>query len=213
MLYDNCTKYLSDRLENVQRRAAIACTRAFSRTSHSNLLKELGWDRLETRRTYYKLCLFHKIINRQTQPYLHTLIPARHAQISSHNLRNRDQFIVPFARLSSYAKSYIPSTTHMWNNLPSELTSIGSSASFKHHLKRKLQTKPNPIYQSGMGHAFINLSRIRMGLSGLKSQLYEHGIIPNNYCINCPNTAETPIHYFIECPRFAVQRELYFLVS
>ena len=98
----------------------------------------------------------------------------------------------------------------MWNNLPSELTSIGSSASFKHHLKRKLQTKPNPIYQSGMGHAFINLSRIRMGLSGLKSQLYEHGIIPNNYCINCPNTPETPIHYFIECPRFAVQRELYF---
>ena len=209
VLYDNCTKHLSDRLENVQRRAAIACTRAFSR---ANILAELGWDRLDARRNYYKLCLFHKIINGQTQPYLRTLVPARHAQLSSHNLRNRNQLIVPFARLSSYSKSFIPSTTQLWNNLPTTLTSIGSSSSFKRRLKMNLQSKPNQIHQSGMGSAFINLSRIRMGLSGLRSQLYDHGIILNNYCIHCPNTrnADTPMHYFVKCPRFSVQRELYF---
>jgi hypothetical protein len=197
VLYDNCTKYLSNRLEKVQPRAAIACTRAFSRTSHSNLLNELGWHRLEERQTYYILCLFHKIINRQTQPYLHASVPARHAQISSHNVRNRDQLVIHFARLSSYSKSFIPFTTYLWNNLPSDLTSIVSSAAFKRHLKKKLQTKPNPIYQSGMGCAFINLSRIRMSLSDLRSQLYNHGIVPNNYYINSPNTAETPLHYLL----------------
>ena len=131
--------------------AAIACTRAFSRTSHSNLLAELGWDRLDARRNYYKLCLFHKIINGQTQPYLRTLVPARHAQLSNHNLRNRHQLIVPFTRLSSYSKSFIPSTTQLWNNLPTTLTSIGSSSSFKRRLKMNLQCKPNPIHQSTNG--------------------------------------------------------------
>ena len=140
------------------------------------------------------------------------LFLARHAQLSNHNLRNRHQLIVPFARLSSYSKSFIPSTTQLWNNLPTTLTSIGSSSSFKRRLKMNLQCKPNPIHQSGMGSAFINLSRIRMGLIGLRNQLYDHDIILNNYCIHCPNTrnADTPMHYFAKCPLYSVQRELYF---
>jgi len=49
-----------------------------------------------------------------------------------------------------------------------------------------------------------------MRLYSLNIQLCEHGIIPNNDCTNWSNTTETSIHYFIECLRFAVQRELYF---
>ena len=44
VIYNNCTKETSNRLESCQRRAAIACTRAYQRTNTITLLEELGWD-------------------------------------------------------------------------------------------------------------------------------------------------------------------------
>ena len=51
VIYNNCTREQSRRLEACQRKAAIACTRAYRRTNTENLLNELGWSKLEDRRT------------------------------------------------------------------------------------------------------------------------------------------------------------------
>ena len=77
IIYNNCTQEQSKRLEACQRRAAIACTRAYKRTSTTRLLKELGWPRLETRRTYFSQLLLFKIANNLTPPYLKMLLPRR----------------------------------------------------------------------------------------------------------------------------------------
>ena len=42
MIYDNRPAFISHSIEQVQRRAALACTGAYRDTSHVSLLKELG---------------------------------------------------------------------------------------------------------------------------------------------------------------------------
>ena len=68
----------SDSYEILQRNAAFICTGAFRITSHEILLKELGWSKLENRRTLHRLTLFYKIIHSLTPVYLRqacTIIP------------------------------------------------------------------------------------------------------------------------------------------
>ena len=72
VLWDSCLKSEPDFLEKKNRRkAALICTGAFRITSHERLLKELGWSKLETRRTLHRLALFYNI----SLPY--SYLPAR----------------------------------------------------------------------------------------------------------------------------------------
>ena len=52
-IYDNCPKYLSNRLEHLQMEAARICTGAMRQTRADKLLTEVGWERLECRRTFH----------------------------------------------------------------------------------------------------------------------------------------------------------------
>ena len=70
VIYNYCTKETSTRLESCQRRAAIACTRAYRRTNTITLLEELGWDKLETRRTYLCHILMYKLTNALVPEYM-----------------------------------------------------------------------------------------------------------------------------------------------
>ncbi len=42
IIFDNCLNYLTWKMENIQRQAAIAATRAYNNTSHQQLLLECG---------------------------------------------------------------------------------------------------------------------------------------------------------------------------
>ena len=44
IVWDNCSRYLSDLLEGVQYRAAKIVSRGIQRTSHDIIYRELGWD-------------------------------------------------------------------------------------------------------------------------------------------------------------------------
>ena len=57
-IYDNCPKYLSNRLEQLQMEAARICTGAMRQTSAGKILTEVGWERLECRRKFHKLIMF-----------------------------------------------------------------------------------------------------------------------------------------------------------
>ena len=63
ILYDSCTKELSQKLEAIQLEAARIVTGAKKRTSHSALYKELGWQSLEQRRHTHKLLKCYSIID------------------------------------------------------------------------------------------------------------------------------------------------------
>ena len=61
---------IMQKLESVQYRAALAVSGAWKGTSKSKLYIELGWESLSQRRWFRRMCLFYKILNNGTPPYL-----------------------------------------------------------------------------------------------------------------------------------------------
>ena len=48
-------------IESVQYQAAIIATGCWQGKNREKLLKEIGWESLEVRRTFHRLTLYHKI--------------------------------------------------------------------------------------------------------------------------------------------------------
>ena len=61
-------------IESIQYNAALAITGAVRGTSREKLYQELGFESLQQRRWYRKLCCLFKIINNQSPIYLFQLI-------------------------------------------------------------------------------------------------------------------------------------------
>ena len=59
----------------------------------------------------------HKIVNGEAPSYLIDLLPNRTDNAVAYNLRNKNDFKIPFSRLCSYENSYYPSTLKFWNEL------------------------------------------------------------------------------------------------
>ena len=70
IIYYPCLKSESDAIEKFQRKAALVCSGAFRITSNERLLNELGWGKMETRKTVHRQTLFYKILNSLSPPYL-----------------------------------------------------------------------------------------------------------------------------------------------
>ena len=68
-------KSINSKLESVQYNAALVIPGAIKGTSRSKLYKELGLESLKSRRTFRRLCSFHKILSTGLPTYLFSLIP------------------------------------------------------------------------------------------------------------------------------------------
>ena len=94
-------------------------------SSVSSMLHHLQWPTLENRRTYLKLLLFYKIekslvdININLQP------------IDSVTRGHSCRYTIPLITTDTFANSFLPLTTKMWNNLPELLVTIDSFNEFK----------------------------------------------------------------------------------
>ena len=87
VLYVNCPKYLSDRLESVQLDAARVCIGALPQSNCQKPLSEIGWETLQTRREWHKLIHKYKIVNQLVPDYLRSHCPdlvSRTGQCSQH---------------------------------------------------------------------------------------------------------------------------------
>ena len=208
-LYDNCSVYLKKRLENTQRRAALACTRAYSHTQHDILLSEVGWERLDTRREYLKLCTFYKIVNNLSPQYLHILLPP--IRNTTYNLRRNMIPAIP-TRLTQFTNSFFPKTITKWNALDEYIQQKRTLGSFKAALrKQKYHNRRSKLKSHGYGSGQINHARLRMGLSGLNYHRYTYHFITNFTCKNCTeNQREDSCHYLFHCPRFKAHRDKMF---
>jgi hypothetical protein len=80
VIYNNCTRGQSNRLESCQRKAAVACTRSYQKTNTTALLQELGWPKLETRRNFLRHILILKMANGIVPEYLKFLLTPSHDQ-------------------------------------------------------------------------------------------------------------------------------------
>jgi hypothetical protein len=207
IIYSNLTQEQSQRLESCQRMAAVACTGAYRRTNTEDLLHEVGWPTLETRRNYNTLILMYKMSHNMTPPYLRNLLPLRQGR--HHQTRHEETFIPIRARTQKYNKSVIPATIRRWNALDSKIRTSPSISRFKLNLKKYMFTT-RPEYLSRVRErASIQHTRLRLGVSPLKQHLFSHGIIPSPFCEKCTQgSEETATHYLLKCPAHTVHRQI-----
>ena len=210
LIFDDCSDYLSEQLESIQRQAMLAATRAYKRTPTSTLLKECGLLSLKSRRTIAKLTLFHKIMAGKAPGYLQELVPGQTGdQIDHvHNLRNSQDLRLSLIKKNYFLKSYIPSTVRAWNSLSANVKSISTVDTFKLNLNKiygKLECYKPYLSFSSCGH--IHLSRIRMGLSGLNAQRHKFHLTDVKICGNCNYRLETDEHFLFFCPAYAAPRQ------
>jgi hypothetical protein len=110
--WDNCGVSNSCKLERLQLEAARIITGLPIFTNTEYLYRETGWERLEERRTRIKLQLLYNIQNGSTPSYLHDLIPPTIQSTTIYPLRNGNDIIVPFCRLSLTRDSFVSANLH-----------------------------------------------------------------------------------------------------
>ncbi len=223
VIFDNCTVYLKQRMESLQRRAAVVCTCAFRNTSYERLLGELGWNTLDQRRKLARLSLFYKMnhkkcdVNNQcidcenmvgVPEYLKNLVPKKVSDRSDYYLRNANDLTTVKTKKVKVYNSYVPKTVRDWNNLDG-YRYTPSLSSFKASYKKGMLRSPNQLHYFELGDANIYHTRLRLGLSHLKSHLFTYNLIDSPIC-GCGLESETVDHYVLRCPVFGLARiEMY----
>jgi len=194
-------------LENVQWQAALTITWAYQNTSHECLLKELGLDLLSKRRSKAKLLLLYKIKNGQTPQYLQEILPKQVGDCVEYNTRNAENIRLPKITKNYFLKSFLPSSIKLWNTLDIQIRQIADLDGFRKAIS--LIFTPGILYKpyiAGNDKGFIQISRMRMGLSGLNAHRKRYHFIENSNCPNCRSRIEDSVHFLLECPAYAALR-------
>jgi hypothetical protein len=206
VLYHNCTFTQSEYLESFQRKAAIICTGAYRHTSHKLLLEELSWDPLDIRRENHKLIMFYKLKNNLAPNYITKHIPLPLSATNHYSLRNITNLKPPYARLTMSRNSFFPSTTRLWNNLPSKSKTALTTIAFKKSLKTPYSNTKNSYFTKCYGQIGNLITRLRLGLSALNSHRFKYNFIESPYCNHCHIIIETTHHYLFTCPAYTIPR-------
>ena len=203
-VWDGCSIEQADKLERLQLEAARIVTGLPRYASSQSLYFETGWELLSERRRVRKLMLFHKIHKGLAPSFLHDLLPPMGENRTSYKLRNCKDYSTPRTRLRHSTLSFFPSTINLWNKIPLETRDSDSVNSFRSgiHIKQKCA----PVYFS-YGKRKLNIlhTRLRHISSTLNYDLFRINV-KNDACCQCGNKCENVFHYFLECPRYNVQR-------
>ena len=159
-VWNGCTQIDVNRLEQIQLTAAQIVTGLPVFSSLNSLYLETGWESLAERRKNKKLSLMYKIINNEAPLYLPDLLPRSIEAASNYNLRNSQNFEIPFTRLCSFETSFFPSTIRLWNNLDNPTSNATSLLQFKISL-RQPPYKPHAFLTSQHRKQDIMLTRLQ----------------------------------------------------
>ena len=92
----------------------------------------------------------YKIIHNDAPSYLSDLLPNRVNEAVSYDLRNHQNFQVPFSRLCSFDSSFFPSTLRLWNGLDISVRNSPTLLEFKTKIWNQAQKdKANAILSIG----------------------------------------------------------------
>ena len=154
-----------------------------------------------------KIQFIYKHFENLLPPYLENLIPNTLQEMTDYNLRNRDDIMLPKSKKNYFLKSFIPSSIKTWNESKKEIRQAASYDTLKAKLKNIFAKQSSKLFLRGDSKESINHSRIRMGLSALKSQRKKYHFIPDSICDSCNARCETPDHFYLHCPTFAAHRQ------
>lgn len=133
-VWDPHTQQLQHKLEMVQRRAARFVTgRYHNKSSVSNMINDLNWKSLQSRRRDARLLMFFKME--------HSLVDINfkhQLQSQTVSLRHGNNFSyhIPNSNIDSHLFSYLPQTIRNWNSLPDSLVSCSSLDVFRRDLQK-----------------------------------------------------------------------------
>jgi hypothetical protein len=141
--------------------------------------------------------------------YLVDTCPPLVGENNVYNLRNAENIVLPAANKQGYTNSFFPSATRLWNSLDRDLKNKDSVDSFKYGLKKSNGPTKNKLYPKFSGAKAVNHTRLRLGLSALKSQRHDYNHVPTSTCDYCGAIKEDTLHFFLQCqvyaqPRFAL---------
>ena len=198
-----------ERLDMIQKDAARVVTGATARCSTELLSIDVSWPSLQSRRRYHRLHLFYKIVNGLSPPYLRGLLPVRVADRARYALRTSINYTVPMCKTNSFARSFLPYSVNEWNRLDPEVRGASNLQLFKSKCSVRYAHR-NYLFYNGSRPVNIQMARMRIGCSSLRSHLCHNLHVEDNPTCQCGISEEDCEHYFFHCPLYADQRRQLF---
>ena len=191
-------------IESIQYNAALAITGAIRGTSKEKIYQELGFESLQQRRWYRKLCCLFKIIKNRSPSYLFQLVPS---STSRYLTRNSDNISQIRTKHNFFKNSFFPSTINEWNNLDPDIHNSESVGFFKSKILKFIRPKPNSIYNCHNPKGIRLITRLRLGLSHLREHKFKHSFQDclNPLCL-CGNDVEIFSQFLLQCPTYSKDR-------
>ena len=160
-----------NKLESIHVDAMRLISGATARSNIRNLYQETAWQSFRERRDYSLLTMMYRIKNGSAPDYLKNLLPRENQNHINCNLRNNKNLKLPFIRLESFRRSFIPFAVKLWNNLTIEHRETATLEEFKSVIKRDYQDV-NLLYYYGKRWPAVHHTRIRLGCSKLNADPY-----------------------------------------
>lgn len=205
VVWDNCTEYQANMLEDLHLDALRTITGTVRRTSHGKILLESGFSSLKERRRRHKVMTFYKIINGICPSYLSEIAPPLVSSINPYHRRRPLERQEPMCRTEIYHRSFFPSATALWNNLPDNIKNFQSISQLKNYLRTSDSIVPQYYYRGKRKEQILHC-RLRLGMSDLNHDLFERHLQQNPSC-SCQYPNETAEHYLLHCTNFTNQRQ------
>ena len=162
------------------------------------------------RRRKKRLTLFHKLMYDPAVPeFIKAIIPKTRISEIDRPLRNTSNHILaqPVSRTTTYSHSFIPSTTRIWNELPSELRLLDSHKVFKKGIDDIIgEQEPNQFNLYGSKKGNILHTRLRLHASSLNAHRHSFGLAFSPQC-QCGHKSEDTVHFFLRCPQYNSSRQ------
>ena len=199
------------RLERAQNRAARLITGTPLRTSTDGLRRELGWTSLTDRRKMHRLQFYHRLLFDPRIPtFMKSTLPSERRHNVQRILRNASAKTLPMARTHIYHRSYIPSTTRIWNTLPAHVRTDSNHKTFKRSLVDLLMPpSPPPYFFFGTLGSNNLHTKLRVNVSNLNAHLFSLQKVDSPSC-SCGYPSENTKHFLLICPLYRTQREALF---
>ena len=134
IVWGNCGKTLSERLQKLQNRAAQILTSSSYDADARYLLQQLGWKDLITQRQIQVASMVFKALNDLAPDHLSSMFTER--STSGYVLRDSTNKLIkcPLPRTNYLKRSFSYRAATLWNSLPCNLRQEKSLNRFKHLL-------------------------------------------------------------------------------
>ena len=200
IIWDSCTEYQSNRSESLHLDALRTIIGAVRGTSHEKIYAESGFCSLKERRKRHRILQFFKILHGLCPNYLSNLLPPLVSTVNPYHRRRPHERVIPKCRTELYRKSFFPSTTYLWNDLPPNVQQFQSISQLKKYLRSSDSVVP-PYYYSGNRKEQIIHCKMRLGISDLNHDLCQRHLSQDPSC-TCNFPEETADHFLLHCPNF-----------